>query len=490
MTTAQGTRPERELSPIRKLSNSDQSYRSYLADLEVRGELVRVDKPVDPVTNMSAVEWKAYNDLGKATLFTNITGHPGWRACSQIVADRRKWAIGLACSEAELLEHISSRIQQPVSAQQVAPDDAPVKELRLLGQDADLAALPSVVVSERDAGRYIPSGIAFVKDPDTGIGNMSLHRMQIKDRDKTGFVMLPRHARRIYDKYSKRGLPMPVAMVIGVHPAIWFAAGFTTSFGIDELGLAGALLGEAVRTVTCETIDVDVPAEAEIILEGEIVPGDYLEAEGPFGEVTGTYPELGEAHVFRLKAITQRRDAIYYALHCGFPVTDTQSTTGLGIEIATAAQLKNVDGGLDLLDVRLLTISGLMALVLKIRPRLEGQAKTALMAALAGPYQQPKLAIAVDDDIDASDVRQIMWSIATRVRADRDVVFIPNTRVWGLDNASPVVPGVETYQRLGTKWMIDATKPSVTMPKERARFDMALPPNLNSINLADFLSCP
>ena len=109
------------------------------------------------------------------------------------------------------------------------------------------------------------------------------------------------------------------------------------------------------------------------------------------------------------------------------------------------------------------------------------------MAALAGPYQQPKIAIAVDDDIDASDLRQIMWSIATRVRADRDVIMFPNVKVWGLDNASPVVPGVEAFQRVGTKWMIDATKPAVTLPTERARFDKAMPPNFDDVNLKEFL---
>ena len=266
-----------------------------------------------------------------------------------------------------------------------------------------------------------------------------------------------------------------------------YRAGYTTGPGIDELGLAGGLLGQSIRTVKCETIDIDIPAEAEIVLEGELVPGNHLEPEGPFGEVTGTYPDPGVAHVFRLKAITRRRDAIYYALHCGFPPTDTQSTTGMGIEIATIEHLRNVDGGLDLLDVRLLTVSGLMTLVIKLRPRVEGQAKTALMAALAGPYQQPKMAIAVDDDIDASDLRQIMWSIATRVRADRDVIMFPNVKVWGLDNASPVVPGVEAFQRVGTKWMIDATKPAVTLPTERARFDKAMPPNFDDVNLKEFL---
>ena len=469
------------------LNGRDQSYRSHLRALEQAGDLIRFTKAVDPERDLSAVEWKTYNELGKASLFTNISGHPGWSACSQIVADRRKWALGLDIAEDGLLPEITRRLKSPLPSIRVDAARAPVKDLRLIGEQADLRDLPAAIVSERDAGRFIPSGITFVKDPDTGANNMSLHRQEIKSRDKTGFVMLPRHARSIYDKYSARGLATPVAIAIGVHPAIWLSAGYTTGPGIDELSLAGGLLGEAVRTVRCETVDVDVPAEAEIILEGELVPGNHLEPEGPFGEVTGTYPDLGKAHVFRLKAITRRRDAIYYALHCGFPPTDTQSTTGLGIELATLEHLKNVDGGLDLLDVRLLTVSGLMTLVIKIRPRVEGQAKTALMAALAGPYQQPKMAIAVDDDIDASDLRQIMWSMATRVHPDRDLVTIPFTRVWGLDNASPIVPGVEAFQRLGTKWMIDATKPAVTMPQQRARFDKALPPNFAAVNLADYL---
>ena len=482
----QAGKPSDRPRPMRGDNAIDQSFRTFLAELEARGELIRFKKPVHPTQNMSAVEWKTYAELGKSSLFTNIEGHPGWTACSQIVADRRKWAIGLGLEEATFLTDIAKRFKNPIASTPHS-GDALVKQIKLMGTEANLLDLPTAMVSERDAGRYIPSGITFVKDPDTGIGNMSLHRQQVVGRDKTGFVMLPRHARGIYDKYSKRGLPTPVAVVIGVHPAIWLSAGYTTAPGVDELGLAGGLLGQSVRTVKCETSDIDVPADAEIILEGELVPGNHLEPEGPFGEVTGIYPDAGVAHVFKLKAITRRRDPIYYALHCGFPPTDTQSTTGLGIEIATLEHLRSVDGGLDLLDVRLLTVSGLLALVIKLRPRVEGQAKTALMAALAGPYQQPKMAIAVDDDIDASDLRQIFWSIATRVRADRDVIMIPNVKVWGLDNVSPIVPGVEAFQRVGTKWMIDATKPAVTIPTERARFDMALPPNLSSVDLKDFL---
>jgi len=128
-----------------------------------------------------------------------------------------------------------------------------------------------------------------------------------------------------------------------------------------------------------------------------------------------------------------------------------------------------------------------MAIVIKLRPRFEGQAKTALMAALSGPYLHPKLAIAVDDDVDASDMRQIMWSMTTRVHAERDVVMIPNTRTFPLDNISPVAEGQNSFHRVGTKWLIDATKPALTQPDQRARFERAMPKNFDDVNLEDFL---
>ena len=464
----------------------DQSFRTLLGNLEQQGELVRFDKQVDPLTNMAAVEWKAYNELGKSSLFTDVKGHDGWRACSQILADRRKWSIGLGIDEDEILDEIGRRIATPIDVVSVGRDQAPVKELVLTGEAADLGDLPAMVTSEKDGGRYLASGMAIVKDPDSGVANVSIHRQQIMGRDKTGFLMVPRQARRIYEKYCARNEPMPAAMVFGVHPAIFYGSAFTTRYGVDEMTLAGGLLGEGVRMVRCETIDVEVPAEAEIVLEGEVLP-NHVEEEGPFGEVPGTYAEQGHAEVFRLKAITRRKDAIFYAIHCGFPVTDTQATTGLGIEVATRDHLRNVEGGLDLLDVRCVAAAGLMMLVVKLRPRIEGQAKTALMAALSGPYLHPKIAIAVDDDVDASDLRQVMWSMTTRVHAERDVVLIPNTRVFPLDNVSPIVEGQSSLHRIGTKWLIDATKPALTQATERARFERAMPRNFDAVNLDDFL---
>jgi 2,5-furandicarboxylate decarboxylase 1 len=463
----------------------DQSYRTMLANLEQQGELIRFTKEVDPLIDMAAVEWKAFNELGKASLFTNIKGHGDWQACSQIVADRKKWAIGLNIPEDDLLDQMGKRLQNPI-APEIINRKAPVKHIIKTGNEIDLFDFPTMKTSEKDGGRYFASGIAVIKDPETGIRNLSVHRQMVTGKNKTGFIMIPRQARQIYDKYCARGEAMPVAMIYGTHPAIFFASSFTTAFGNDEYGLAGALMNEPVRLIKCETIDLEVPAEAEIVIEGEVLP-KTLEPEGPFGEVTGTYAGGSLSEVFQVKAITQRKDPIFYALHCGFPITDAQSTMGIGVEVATKNHLKDVEGGLNLLDVRAVTEAGVMMLIIKMRPRHPGQAKTALMAALSGPYLHPKLAIAVDADIDASDLRQIAWSMTTRVHAERDVTMIPDTRVFALDNISPMAPGMGNFARIGTKWMIDATIPAHLSEEERYNFEPAFPNNFKNVNLKDYL---
>ena len=464
----------------------DQSYRTFLKNLEQQGELLHFTKEVDPSENMSAIEWKAYNELGKASLFSNLKGHEGWQATSQILADRKKWAIGLGVSEDDILDEMSERLKEAIKTVDVDSSAAPVQEVVFEGDDVNILDVPAMMTSEKDGGRYFASGMAIVKDPETGIRNMSVHRQMILNERETGFIMVPRQAKRIYDMYAAQGKGMPVAMVYGAHPAIFYGSGFTTSYGKDELEIAGSLLGEGVRMVKCKTVDIEVPAEAEMVLEGEIL-FDKQVPEGPFGEIPGTYAEATTSHVFRINCMTRRKDPIFYAVHCGYPTTDTQGTMALGIEIATKEHLKNVEGGLELLDVRCHPSAGMMMVVLKMRPRVEGQAKTALMAALSGAYLHPKLAIAVDDDIDADDLRQIMWSMTTRVHAERDVIMIPNTRVFALDNISPVVEGQNSFHRLGTKWMIDATKPAVTQVEERARFERAMPRNYDSVDLEDFL---
>ena len=464
----------------------DQSIRGYLANLEQQGELVRFQKKVDPLENLTAIGWKTYDRLGKASLFDNLTGFPGWQVCNQIITDRRKWGIGLGVEEGEVIETFNQRVKEPIEPVMVNKTEAPVKELIYQGDEVNLGKLPAAWTSELDPGPFIASGMAIIKDPDTGIRNMSIHRQQIMGKNRTGYLICPRQALRIYQKYQERNQPMPVAMVIGAHPAIYFSSSYTAPYGVDELTIAGALMGEPVRLVKCETIDIEVPAEAEIILEGQIPP-DALTPEGPFGEGSGGYAMEGFTQYLDVKAVTRRKQPIFYAMQCGAPMTDTQALVSTAIDMLLWNHLKNVEGGLDLIDLRCLGIAGMMAVIIKLRPRIEGQAKTALLATLSGPQLHPKLAIAVDEDIDASDIRQIFWSMTTRVHAERDVIKIPNTRTWSLDNVSDIVPGQSAMHRIGTKTLIDATKPAITDPDARTSFARAMPKNFNNVNLSDFL---
>lgn len=464
----------------------DQSIRGYLANLEQQGELVRFQKKVDPLENLTAIGWKTYDRLGKASLFDNLTGFPGWQVCNQIITDRRKWGIGLGVEEGEVIETFNQRVKEPIEPVMVNKTEAPVKELIYQGDEVNLAKLPAAWTSELDPGPFIASGMAIIKDPDTGIRNMSIHRQQIMGKNRTGYLICPRQALRIYQKYQERNQPMPVAMVIGAHPAIYFSSSYTAPYGVDELTIAGALMGEPVRLVKCETIDIEVPAEAEIILEGQIPP-DALTPEGPFGEGSGGYAMEGFTQYLDVNAVTRRKQPIFYAMQCGAPMTDTQALVSTAIDMLLWDHLKNVEGGLDLIDLRCLGIAGMMAVIIKLRPRVEGQAKTALLATLSGPQLHPKLAIAVDEDIDASDIRQIFWSMTTRVHAERDVIKIPNTRTWSLDNVSDIVPGQSAMHRIGTKTLIDATKPAITDPDARTSFARAMPKNFNNVDLSDFL---
>ena len=464
----------------------DQSLRGHIQNLEQHGELIRIIKETDPHTNVAAIGWKTYDRFGKSTLYNNLKGFPGWRLVSQIVTDRRKWAIGFGVSEKNVIAEITDRIKKPLDPVLIEKGNAPVKEIIRIGEDADITKLPAMWTSEEDPGPYIAAGMAVIKDPETEKRNLSYHRQQVMGPDRTGFLICPRHALRVYQKHQEQKSPMPVAMVIGAHPAIIFAAGFTTQFGADELAIAGGLLDDPVRLVKCETCDLEVPADAEIVIEGEILHDEKTE-EGPFGEVTGGYAMEGSTEIFRVKAITHRKDPIFYGMHSGAPMGDPQSITGIGIEVALQEHLSKVEGGLDLIDVRCLGVSGLMAVVLKLKPRIEGQAKTALMAALSSPYLHPKLAIAVDEDIDPSDLRQVFWSLTTRVNAADDVIKIPNTRIWSLDNVSDIVPGMSAMYRIGTKTIIDATKPAITHPEWRQQFDKAVPKNFESVSIEDFL---
>jgi len=451
-----------------------QSLRRHLEALAAAGMLERFDMQADVDNDVSAVSYRTYVDKRKACHFTNLNGFPGWEVASQLVMDRAMWAIALGVPEARVVETFAQRLSRIVAP--VLTEDAPVQEVVEEGDAVDLMKIPAIWTSERDPGRYIASGMCIIKDPKTGVRNMSVHRAQILSRNTTGYYMLPRQAMRIHQMHQQLGRPMEAAMVIGGHPLIMFAAGFVAPFGSDELAIAGGLLGEPVRLVKCKTIDIEVPADAELVLEGEILP-DEVAPEGPFGEVTGTYSKVGTAPVFRVKAITRRKKPVFYAMSCGMPPSDAHSITCAVVESKLSDHLKSVDGGLlDVRDIRCPSGMSPLIVALRMQPRYAGQARTALMAAAASPYLHPKLLVAVDADVDIADPWQVLRALTSRFDPVAGLTRIDRARVFTLDNASPLDPGADPMQRTGTKALFDATLDPRMEEAERAQYKWTASP--------------
>src|SRR5581483_4916081 len=217
-----------------------------------------------------------YQSREKALFFENLPH--GWRSLGQAPANVRQAAIAFGAREDTVVPLVAERMGRRVPPQMVS--SGPVKDVILKRGGFDLTELPVHVAGQRDAGPVIGSGLVATKDPDTGQRNVSFHRLQIKGPNKSGILLYPRHSWRNYLKYEARNEPMPVAVFIGHYPLYYAAAATTASYGVDEFEIAGGYLGAPVPLVKCETVDLEVPADAEIVLEGHIPP-HAREDEGP-----------------------------------------------------------------------------------------------------------------------------------------------------------------------------------------------------------------
>ncbi len=447
--------------------------RSWICQLEETGELFRDNQEV---TVDEGIARKLFVSKQKALLFANIKDFPGWRALGQAPANWNQVALAFGVKPNDIVPEYAKRVDRGLLKCRLV-DSGVVKEVVLKGENVDLFKLPIHHGAERDPGRFIASGLCIIKDPDTGIRNMAMHRLQVKSKNKTGICIIAgRHTDLIYKKYEKLNKPMPMVVVIGHHPMYYFAAPYTAPWGVDELEVAGALLGEPVDLVKCDTIDLEAPAYSEIVLECEVLP-HIREEEGPFSEFTGYYPGSNQpAPVVTVKAITMRKDAIFKVLQSG-ALTESVFYNGLPQAVTIFRDLRNVGGYADIRNVSC-NWGSTLSIVVQMVPRYYGEAKQVLLAALSSQCIHQKIAVAVDEDIDIYDPQDIAWAISTRVNPEEDIHIIPGLRVHSLDNSCPEVkyPGVPGGQRLGSKVLIDATKPPICNPVARAIFDRAMPP--------------
>jgi len=365
--------------------------------------------------------------------------------------------------ESEILHEYKRREDKLRPPQMVPASEAPVKEVILRGKDVDLNLLPIPHHCKLDSGKYITIGCMICKDPDTGISNAGVYRHEVKGKDQLGCMIdHGRHANYIARRYAELGKPMEVTIFIGHHPAVVWGTLARGSIDVNELEVAGALLDEPLQMTPAETVDLPVPARAEIAIEGIIDPHEIV-TDGPFAEYPGYYGE-GEqpAYLIKVTAITMRKDAIYQDLA---PAQLEHTMSGLWGKLSLAYDA--VKRAVPSVQAVNLPFSGrhLFLMYVSIKQRIPGEAKQAALAALGSLYLF-KVAVMVDDDIDVFNEEEVLWAIATRVTADQDIIVIPRVEGDLLDPAGYNEPRLKTSKIRGSmhsKVIIDATKP-VTLP--------------------------
>jgi UbiD family decarboxylase len=448
-----------------------EDFRAFLREMEAtrEGGFARVTTEVDTRYEVAAIVTKLERERKLPLLFfERVKGH-SMPVAVNCYATRGRVARGLGVPQGELERRVLQAYENPIPPVQVPA--APVQEVVLQGDQVDLGILPAMVYHQNDAAPYITAGIVLAKDPETGGYNLSYNRLMLQGRDRLGiFMTVGKHLNAIYTKMQAVGKPLQVAVSIGNHPAWAIGALAIGPYEEDDLAIIGGLKGAPLEVVRCKTVDLVVPAGAEIILEGEIDPLER-EEEGPFGEFTGYSTRANQNPVVRVKAITHRRDPIYQDI-CGGQHREHLTMATIPME---ANYFRAVRAAVP--EVQRVRMAAPFTLVISIRKRYEGQARTAMLAAFAADLYL-KHCIVVDHDIDVADLQRVFWAMATRAQAQRDVFIIPRVRGSSLD---PSAEPMGVVDKMG----IDATaKPNLERFAPVNRVPEAV---MERIDLNDFI---
>jgi 2,5-furandicarboxylate decarboxylase 1 len=448
-----------------------QDLRGYL-DLVKRkrpDELVIVDREVDPAHEITALVVKLEREARRrpVLIFENVRG-TRFPVLTNLHASRGRLALALGAPPEDLLRTYLRAMERPVAPRVVTT--GPVKDVVLRGGDVDLRALPQIVHHQGDAGVFITAAISFAKDPTAETWNCAYNRLMLKGRDTTSIhLTLGKHLWEFHTIAEKRNEALPVAFAIGVHPAIALGALAIGSVDEDERAIMGALLGEPLELVRCETSDVLVPAHAEMVIEAEILPHERT-AEGPFGEFTGYSLGERQREVVRVKAITHRRGAIFQDIAVAHLDHLLLSTIPIEANLYRAVRAM-------VPSVTAVRVPAPFTCYVSLEQRIPGQAKNAVLAVLGSDLYMKRVVV-VDHDVDVFDDRQVNWAIATRCQPDRDLLTVTHARGSDLDPSTKE----DGYT---AKWGVDATaKPSLAAYTPRHRVPDEV---YRRIELKDFL---
>jgi 2,5-furandicarboxylate decarboxylase 1 len=431
------------------------TLRTFLDSVEAHSpELFqRVRREVSPRWELSAVQRKLESEARLPILvFEKVAGHQ-IPVVTNVFASKRHLGLALGVSATEVVTRFTQA--QTARVKPVEVSDGPVKEVTLTGDAADLRTLPIVTHCEKDAGPYLSAGVTIVRDPVSGALNAGIYRNRLLSPKRLTMNLAPLcHASQIAAAAEARQTHVDAAIVLGHHPALGMASQQRGTLSDGELETMGELLGEPVELVRCETVDVLVPADAEIVIEGRIRT-DAWEDDGPFGDYWLYYAPPKKARVFEVTAITRRHDAIYHDIFNVGP--EHLVLFSLGMEGVVLGQLQQLVPQVTAINVPVCGSGNLV--YVQIQKDFEGLGVNAALAAL-GAYRF-KCAIVVDADIDIYDDQKVLWAVMTRTQADRSFFTVPGSYISRVDPTgySPWQLGDKGDKLLSTRLGVDATKP-------------------------------
>ena len=432
--------------------------RQFLSRLEQEGLLARVKEQVDWDLEAGAIIHKNFEARGPAILFENIKGSR-YPLLSGAMNTYRRCGLGIGADGTlrSVLRKTLDATRNPVSP--VVVQSGACQENVIVGGDIDLNRFPVPRWHEMDGGRYVGTlGLVITADPVTGTRNVGIYRQQILDKATTG-ILATQQFGTMFQRYRAAGRPMPIATAIGVAPEILLSSVCYAPYGQDELGIAGALRQAPVELVKCKTVDLQVPATAEIVLEGVVeIDDSKWKEEGPFGEFPGYYGGVKMPRpTIRLSAITHRNNPIFQGTLEGAPPNESSVIRTVGHSVGAWSKLLAMGiPGVKEVHFTEMGCAQFVAIVSLDRQYYGGHARQ-IIEALWATNINAKWAIVVDDDIDIYDQGQVEWAISTRVQPHRDIVITSENEP-GISLDPSIEPGRRPYPNARSSRIgIDAT---------------------------------
>ncbi|CAN1210114.1 UbiD family decarboxylase [Tumidithrix helvetica PCC 7403] len=449
------------------------NLRSFLNLLEQRHQLHRVKALVDPDLEIAEISNRLLQSGGPALLFENVKGSSTPVVVNLLgTVERVCWAMDMEDQmELEALGEKLGKLQSPKPPKKISQaidfgkilfdvvksrpqkvlfGNAPCQEVVLQGDQVDLNIIPMIRPWCHDAGKVITLGLVITKDPENGIPNISVYRLQQQSKDTmTVHWLSVRGGARHLRKAAEMGKKLEIAIALGVDPLLIMAAATPIPVDLSEWIFAGLYGGEGVQLTKCKTIDLEVPAQAEFILEGTITPGEVL-PDGPFGDHMGYYGGVEDSPLVRFQAITHRQDPIYLTTFSGRPPKEEAMMAISLNRIYTPILRQQVTEITDFfLPMEALSYK---AAIISIKKSYPGQARRAALAFWSAlpQFTYTKFVIVVDETINIRDPRQVVWALSSKVDPVRDVFILPQTPFDTLDFASEQIG-------LGGRMGIDAT---------------------------------